>query len=128
MVIDDEPTLRMVLEMSLSDFGHQVLPAENGQAGLEKLKDGYKPDLILVDLKMPILSGKEFVLALRSNPQFNDISVLILSGSMPGFGDYPPKETYQGIVSKPFDLAELCEITSSLCKKSNLNRYSLTQN
>lgn len=61
MVIDDEPNLRFVLELALSDAGHNVILAKNGLDGLEKLYAGLKPDLILVDLKMSILSGKDLL-------------------------------------------------------------------
>lgn len=118
LVIDDEPNLRMVLELALSGAGHEALIAENGLKGLEKLNEGYKPDVILVDLNMPKLSGKDFVMELRKNPHYNDISILILSGSMPGTGEFPPKDTYQGIVSKPFDLNELLDLTESLCRSN----------
>lgn len=120
LVIDDEPSLRMVLDLALSGAGHEAVLAENGLKGLEKLDEGYKPDLVLVDLKMPKLSGKDFVMKLRSNPNYNDISVVILSGAMPGFEDFPPNDTYQGIISKPFDLNELLKLTESLCCTNDL--------
>jgi len=120
LVIDDEPSLRMVLDLALSGAGHEAVLAENGLKGLEKLDEGYKPDLVLVDLKMPKLSGKDFVMKLRSNPNYNDISVVILSGAMPGLEDFPPNDTYQGVISKPFDLNELLKLTESLCCTNDL--------
>ena len=114
MVIDDEPNIRMVLELALSSAGHEVLSVKNGLEGFEKLKEGFNPDLVLVDLKMPKLSGRDFVMKMRKNPQYNNTSLVILSGSMPGLGDFPPKGTYQGIVPKPFDLSKLLELTESL--------------
>lgn len=120
LVIDDEPNIRMVLDLVLSSHGHEVEPAENGLAGLQKLADGFEPDVVLVDLKMPLLSGKDMVLKMRDNPQYNYISVLILSGSLPGFGDFPPSNTYQGLIAKPFDLDELCELVEACCQKDKL--------
>ncbi|MFZ5944472.1 MAG: response regulator [Bacillota bacterium] len=114
LAIDDEPSIRMVLELALSSAGHEVVLAGDGLEGLEKLNEDFKPDLILVDLNMPRLSGKDFIQEMKKNPNYNNVCVAILSGSMLGVDDFPPENTYQRIFTKPFDLDELVDYIESL--------------
>lgn len=113
-VIDDEPNLRLILDLALSGAGHKVVTAENGLEGLKKLEDGLNPDLVLVDLKMPQLTGKDFIVKMRSCSYYSNTPVVILSGSMPGFGDFPPQECYQAVLPKPFDLNEVIQLVESI--------------
>jgi len=64
LIVDDEVQLRDMLKEELKDAGYEVDTAENGQAGLSKLKE-YKPDLIILDIKMPIMDGYEFFKELK---------------------------------------------------------------
>ena len=57
LLIDDDTSLREVVGFMLQEDGHEVLPAADGQAGLERLDEG--PDLILTDIQMPVLDGME---------------------------------------------------------------------
>jgi|GEM_PF-4220660 len=50
---------------------------------------------------------------MRGCPCYDKIPVLIISGSMPGYGDFPPRETYQDIIAKPFDLNNLLTLVES---------------
>jgi CheY-like chemotaxis protein len=105
-VIDDEPSLILILSELLSDEGYQVLAADGGQAGLTILSNEPPPDLVLVDLKMPGTSGKMVVQNMRENPSF-DMPVIILTGSEPHSADFPPDGSYQAVIYKPFRLDEV---------------------
>ena len=60
LVIDDDPAIRKVLSLGLERMGYQVRLATNGREGLDFLEAGdYDPDCILLDIRMPVLSGKE---------------------------------------------------------------------
>jgi CheY-like chemotaxis protein len=67
----------------LSPLGFDVIEAENGEEGLEKAQSE-KPDLILMDLVMPVLDGFEAVRRLRENPQLQDVVVIAVSASILG--------------------------------------------
>src|SRR5260221_11714791 len=73
---DDVYMLKMRLEL-LGDF--EVLTAQNGQKGCE-MAVGERPDIIIMDLEMPILDGWEATRWLKSNPQTRDIPGIALSG------------------------------------------------
>ncbi len=64
LLIDDELQIRKLLEINLENNGYQVIQAENGRAGLA-MAASYSPDLILVDIGLPDLDGKELVKDLR---------------------------------------------------------------
>jgi CheY-like chemotaxis protein len=68
LVIEDEPSFRRTLTAYLEDSGYRVLEAANGQEGLDRLERG-KPDVVVTDLRMPVMDGFEFMLHLRTaNP------------------------------------------------------------
>ena len=64
LIIDDSSVVRKVARRILEDLAFTVFEAEDGQAGLETCRDAM-PDLILVDSQMPLMSGLEFLKALR---------------------------------------------------------------
>lgn len=65
LVIEDDPDMRGLLILILEDRGHHVLSASDGSEGLEVLRHE-KPDLILLDMKMPVMDGWEFARRYRS--------------------------------------------------------------
>jgi CheY-like chemotaxis protein len=112
--IDDNPVISMVIKFALTDVGHSVVAFDNCSEAYAKLENGLKPDIILADLKMPGMNGKEFVEKMRSNPKLDYIPVVIVTGSIPSGENLPPKDTYQALVIKPFDLQELIDTVEKL--------------
>jgi CheY-like chemotaxis protein len=101
LVIDDEPTIRMLVRISLERRRHRVLEAAEGLTGLE-VAAGAQPDLILLDMALPQMSGLEVAKHLQSSTP-----VLLLTGLAPecdAEGDLGP---IRGFVAKPFNPAEL---------------------
>jgi two-component system chemotaxis response regulator CheY len=68
LVIDDSKTMRIILGRILSGIGFDVAEAADGRVGLDLLDAGLEPDLILVDWHMPVMTGLEFVQAVRRSP------------------------------------------------------------
>ena len=68
MIVDDEPTLVELVTAILKQKGFDVIPAYNGKECLEKLEK-VKPDLILMDMMMPGMSGRETTKKIRANPK-----------------------------------------------------------
>lgn len=77
LVIDDEVYIRDSVIGFLEDFGFEVIEAENGKVGIERFENE-KPDLILCDLRMPVMDGLE-VLA-RVSEKDNNVPIIIVSG------------------------------------------------
>lgn len=78
LVIDDETIIRQSLYDQLEDFGYIVVDAENGKAGLQLVEDE-QPDLVLTDLRMPVMGGLDFIeQAKQSHP---DLPIVVISGA-----------------------------------------------
>jgi two-component system KDP operon response regulator KdpE len=75
LVIDDEIQLRRLLKVSLEGHGYKVSEATNGQEGLVAVA-GYKPDIVLLDLGLPDIDGKEVVERIRG---WSTVPIIILS-------------------------------------------------
>jgi CheY-like chemotaxis protein len=78
LIVDDEADLREIFSMKLKAAGFCVETAENGQQGIEKTK-ALKPDLVLMDVKMPVMDGATAVLKLRDDPETKDTKVAFLT-------------------------------------------------
>src|SRR4051812_3289101 len=78
LVEDDEP-IRTSLQMLLEDKGYRVLTATNGKTALELLRNGDPPNVILLDLMMPVMTGSAFLEALRNDVELSRIPVIIMS-------------------------------------------------
>jgi two-component system, chemotaxis family, chemotaxis protein CheY len=79
LVVDDSVTMLMSLKTTLSLSGFEVETAGHGQAALDKLKAGLKPNLILTDVNMPVMGGMELIGKVRALPGFRFIPILTLT-------------------------------------------------
>ena len=78
LLAEDEPTMRRLMGMLLGRQGHQVIEAENG-APVVDLALQHQPDLILLDIMMPVVDGFETLRRIRATPGIDDIPVIFLS-------------------------------------------------
>ncbi|CAH0995979.1 Alkaline phosphatase synthesis transcriptional regulatory protein PhoP [Emticicia aquatica] len=80
LIIDDEPSTRKILEHFLNkEF--DVTLKNDGMEGMNWLELGNKPDFIIADLNMPNLNGKEFIKVISASNIYNNIPIIILSGT-----------------------------------------------
>ena len=80
LIVEDEPSLANALELKLTKEGFNVLKAANGQIGLD-LAISNKPDIILLDLVMPVMDGKTMLHKLRDIPDFKNLPVIVLTNA-----------------------------------------------
>jgi len=78
LIVDDSRLLRISNERALVKAGHNVISAEDGEAGL-RLALEHKPDLVVLDMMLPRLSGPDVLRAIRNDPETASIPVLVLS-------------------------------------------------
>jgi two-component system, chemotaxis family, chemotaxis protein CheY len=79
LVIDDSRAMRTILGRLLKNLGYGVEEAGNGREALERLRQGPRPDLALVDWNMPEMNGIEFVRAARADPAFRDLRLVMVT-------------------------------------------------
>lgn len=80
VVVEDEPALRELYVEVIKGAGFEVSSAGNGQEGLT-LISSFHPDLILLDLMMPIMDGKTMLMKLRDIPEFKRTPVIVLTNA-----------------------------------------------
>ena len=78
LIIEDHPGLLDVLSRQLKRLGFSVVSADNGMGGVEKAITE-KPDLILMDIMMPGMDGREATRRIRFNPETKDIPILAIT-------------------------------------------------
>lgn len=108
MVVDDEESLRELVKAVLEQEGFEVIAVSNGQECLDKLKE-IKPDLILLDMMMPGMSGRETCERIRQNPHTKDLKVIFLTvARFSEVGkDILSKMGVLDYITKPFDNDDL---------------------
>ena len=75
LIVEDHPDLLHILTLKLEMLGFAVIPANNGKQGVAKAIEE-NPDLILMDIRMPVMDGREATRIIRSNPKTQDIPIL----------------------------------------------------
>ncbi len=118
LVVDDEPSVRKLLQRYLGDHGYDVATAEDGTAGWDAARDGGL-DLILSDVAMPGMDGYELVRTVRRNPATAAIPVILLSAHR---GSDDMVEGYRSgaddYVAKPVDMEVLRLKIDALLRRS----------
>jgi two-component system response regulator CpxR len=111
LVVDDEQSLREMMAYALTSEGHEVVEAENGAVALRLLKTRPLPNLVLLDLTMPVMSGFEVLAALRADPLLSSLPVVVLTSNE------VPRDEVQGkaVLHKPIEERELVELVRTLC-------------
>ena len=79
LVIDDSRAMRRIVGGILEDFGYEVRHAGHGREALDVLEEGYLPDLACVDWNMPVMDGLQFVSAVRSNPVYRTVTLMMVT-------------------------------------------------
>jgi CheY-like chemotaxis protein len=103
LAVEDETLVRILIVETLSDAGHTVLEAPNGEAALAIVKETSDLDLIVTDVRMPKMDG--FTLAVCAHRVRPDLGVLFMTGY--SGTDVPPELPAVTVMQKPFDPDEL---------------------
>jgi CheY-like chemotaxis protein len=105
LVVDDEPGNVALLLGVLRDAGHRALGASDGREALSKL-DASAPELVLLDLEMPVMDGGQTLRALRSSTRFARMPVVVMSGLALEVVQRRCRG-YDAVLHKPFTLGDL---------------------
>jgi CheY-like chemotaxis protein len=110
LIVEDERVIAEILCAVLEDEGYRVVIANNGRQGLDRLADGH-PDLVLCDVMMPGLDGRDLARAMSADVKYRSIPLIVMSAAhMPAHKrDFP----YTAFLSKPFDMDQLVETVAN---------------
>ncbi|MCG8683481.1 MAG: transporter substrate-binding domain-containing protein [Desulfobacterales bacterium] len=108
LVVDDIEFNRDLINAHLEPFGFDLIEAENGIQALEKIKE-HRPDLVLLDMKMPVMDGYELIGILCKDPALSSIPVVAVTASALASDEQEISRICDGYLQKPFSRADLIE-------------------
>ena len=111
LVVDDEFDLTGSLRAILEGEGYNAETCSNGREALDRLRAA-RPDLVLMDVMMPAVSGYEVLQAMRRTPGLESVPVVLMSAAAPAVKQ--EEYRWQGFLRKPFSLPLLVETVAGL--------------
>jgi CheY-like chemotaxis protein len=114
LIVEDERDEREALSAWLVDEGFATLQARNGEEALDLLHAGRRPALILLDIKMPVMDGREFLRQMGEEEAIAEIPVTILTASAT-MDEVPFRKKDAGFFLKPVDHERLLRTVRSYC-------------
>ena len=114
LLVEDNFPARELMSTILGGVGYMVCTAANGAEALEKLRSPERPDLILLDLLMPVMDGWKFLAELKRDPALASIPVLILSGADKSLQQEGTAEA-ACFLHKPVQTLELLQAVQQFC-------------
>ena len=101
LVVDDDPDVRRVLTDAFESEGFRVMTAANGMQALHRARDA-APDVIVLDLSLPTMSGEDFLYAWRVGAETHSVPVVAISAAYPGL--QPEDLGVDAFFPKPFEI------------------------
>lgn len=124
MVIDDDPDILDVVNLVLGRRGYEVVAAQNGAEALRILRrSAFRPDVILLDLAMPIMDGREFRVHQSQDPRLRGIPVVLFSGDGE-LADAANELQSTEYVQKPVSVEQLVKIAAKYCDRKPGTRFA----
>lgn len=118
LIVEDSPSVRRLIEISIRPLGVEILSAGDGLAGLE-LARAQVPDVILLDIGLPGIDGWEVLSEIRSDPHTEHIGVIIVTAhAQPEVAAAAERRGADGFITKPFRPAELRDEIVALVERS----------
>jgi len=126
LIVDDNPDLIRILQVQLEDMGYDTVQATNGMQAVD-IATAQLPDLILMDIIMPVMGGYEATRLIRQNPKTSSIPILAVTALD---GHIYEEECFQNgcddYIAKPFLAEDLFPCIEKLLKKSSGNLSTLS--
>jgi CheY-like chemotaxis protein len=115
LIIEDDDSIREMIQFALESEGYTVQGAADGQAGLKLLHEIESPCLILLDLMLPIMNGWEFLEKLRKQPENMLATIPVVITSAAGDRAATAAQKVQGYIKKPINLELLLKAVTKYC-------------
>ena len=117
LIVEDNEQNRILMRQIFTHHGYEVLEAEDGQTGLEMARV-HMPDLMLLDILMPVMNGYQVIRELRGNPEFKSIKVIaVTSCAMKGDREKALEAGFDEYVIKPIDTRKFPELVKELLSR-----------
>jgi two-component system chemotaxis response regulator CheY len=114
LTVDDSPSIRQMVKLTLSTAGYQVVEAGNGAEGLQKA-EASPVNMVVTDLNMPVMDGLAFIRELRKRPSYKGVPILFLTTESDGGVKQQAKEAgATGWITKPFQQEQLLAVVKKV--------------
>ncbi len=118
LIVDDEPDILFTVGQVLESCGYNVIKAENGKECIEKLEEYDKcPDLVLLDIMMPEVSGWDVAAKLKDCEKWSDIPIIFLTAKGDTMSIGMGNLSAEDYIVKPFDIEDLKERVEKILSK-----------
>ena len=118
--VDDNLDLTRLVESELQDAGYEITIANDGEEGIETILS-VQPDMVILDVMMPLMNGWEVCKYLRNKEEFKDLPILMLTGVGRLVNDMTsPLYGASDHLDKPFEMEDLIERVDTLLAKAEL--------
>ena len=111
LLIEDDNSIREAIQFVLDSEGYQIAVARDGEEGMSMLHNDLKPDVIILDIMMPVMNGFEFRKAQLNDPQLASIPTIALSADR-NFHQQT-HSGFQSVLKKPVELDDLLQSIES---------------
>ena len=112
LIVEDDEDLREMMAQMLTLEGFETVAVANGREALEYLHEGEKPDVILLDLMMPVMDGWEFRRQQQADPSLAPVPVIVLSALDQARASNLKAEAF---LKKPLDFDRLLSLVRAYC-------------
>jgi two-component system, chemotaxis family, chemotaxis protein CheY len=117
LIVEDEFAIREALTEYLEDEGYSVEGASHGQEALDYLRHALPPALIMLDLRMPVMNGVQFLAAIKADQSLTVPPIVLMSADRSGQHDVPP-DSVAAHLDKPVRLGEVAEVVEQFCRSN----------
>jgi DNA-binding response OmpR family regulator len=117
LVVEDDPSVRGLLDTLLTSEGYRVTTASDGIEGLSEAA-AHRPAVILLDIVMPDLGGMRVLEEMQANPLLAGVPVLVLTGRLEAIGPLQDQLGADRVFSKPFGVEDLLARIAELTGKA----------
>jgi len=118
LLVDDEPDILEILKYNLTKEGYEVATANNGEEGLRRAEE-FKPNLIILDIMMPVMDGVEVCRQLRAKPEFKSTTITFLTAREEDYSQIAALDTGgDDYITKPIRPRVLMSRVKALLRRS----------
>jgi CheY-like chemotaxis protein len=115
LIVEDDPDMQILQRIALENGGYDVTLANNGLQALQSLGSGAPPNIILLDLMMPVMDGLTFLAKRRTSQTLRDIPVVCASAGGPELLARARALGAAACVAKSSDFEGLCDLVGRYC-------------
>ncbi|MFK7823541.1 MAG: response regulator [Oligoflexales bacterium] len=117
LAVDDSKTVRNMMGNILRNAGHEVIAAEDGEDGIQKLREHPDIQILIADINMPKMNGFEMLQAMNAYRMLSDAkTIFVTTEPTPEFIDKIMKQGAFAWIMKPFKQSDLCAVVEKALK------------